>query len=113
MVRTIVSRDGLLTSNRSPPRNTASTFFPLRVLEDLAKRDERVILAHLVLLVHAEVVVRRDEDRGDRTRPLLADMAANTLRTDAARGQHRRSRARNDLVTFRCELAHAMNSLDL
>ena len=37
-------------------------FFPLRDLEDLAKRDERVILAHLVLLVHAEVVVRRHED---------------------------------------------------
>ena len=33
-----------------------------RDLEYLAEGDERVILANLILLVHPEVVIRRDED---------------------------------------------------
>jgi hypothetical protein len=34
----------------------------LGYLEDLAKGDEGIVLADLVLLVHAEMVVRSDKD---------------------------------------------------
>ena len=53
---------GLVDVEQIPAEEDAVDFLLFRYFEYLPERDERVVLADLILLVHAEMVVRRDED---------------------------------------------------
>ena len=116
MVRTIVSPTAL-TSNRSPPRHRVHLEL-LGVLEDRARGDERVILAHRSARAPrggypSRRGSRRRSDSRARGEP---DMAANTSNRRRARftreaiGDPARETPRHEA---RARAAHAMNSLDL
>lgn len=52
---------GLIFMEQVPPEQQRVHTQTVRVLQDLLKRDKRVMLAYLVVLPHAQVVIRRDQ----------------------------------------------------